>query len=106
MLINVTLPLQSATSSSRPPSERLNHSPARPDADAPQTLPAVTNDVGSPNQLLTTQGSLNVDANPIEDVAAADAATDYAQNSIRLDPGTAFLAQANQLPETVLELLQ
>ena len=42
--------------------------------------------------------------NPIRDVA--EESTQFARNNILVQSGTAMLAQANQMPQSVLRLLQ
>ncbi len=42
----------------------------------------------------------------IKDVDVADESTAYARYNILVQSGTAMLAQANQLPQSVLRLLQ
>ena len=42
----------------------------------------------------------------IEDVDVADESTEYAKENVLVQSGTAMLAQANQLPQSVLKLLQ
>ena len=42
----------------------------------------------------------------IKDVDVAQESTQFAKNNILVQSGTAMLAQANQLPQSVLKLLQ
>ena len=42
----------------------------------------------------------------IKDVDVAQESTEFAKNNILVQSGTAMLAQANQLPASVLKLLQ
>ena len=56
---------------------------------------------------LATQG-INLEAaiSRIRDVDVATESTQFAKNNILVQAGTAMLAQANQLPQSVLKLLQ
>jgi flagellin len=42
----------------------------------------------------------------IQDVDVAEESTEYAKENILVQSGTAMLAQANQMSQTVLKLLQ
>lgn len=57
-------------------------------------------------QLTVSRENLSAASSRIEDVDVADESTEYAKQSILLQSGTAMLAQANQLPQSVLRLLQ
>jgi hypothetical protein len=106
MHIHAHPPLQSNTADLWPSQVRLSQPPARTDASPLQgTATGDTSDL-SDKQSTALKQSLGSDSQPIEDATAADAAMNYAANTIRQQPGTALLVQANQLPETVLDLLQ
>ena len=52
------------------------------------------------------QKNLTAASSHIQDVDVADESTEYARANIKVQSGTAMLAQANQLPQQVLRLLQ
>jgi flagellin len=58
------------------------------------------------DQLTISKENLSAASSRIQDVDVADEATQYARFQILVQSGTAMLAQANQLPQTVLRLLQ
>ena len=58
------------------------------------------------DQLTVSRENLTAASSRIQDVDIADESTEYSRQSIMLQSGTAMLAQANQLPQTVLRLLQ
>jgi flagellin len=57
-------------------------------------------------QLTVSKQNLTAAKSRITDVDVANESTEYAKENILLQSGTAMLAQANQLPQTVLKLLQ
>jgi flagellin len=57
------------------------------------------------NQLSVAEQNLNSASSSIEDVNVADESTKYATDNVLLQSTTAMLAQANQLPQTVLKLI-
>ena len=57
-------------------------------------------------QLTVSKENLSAASSRIEDVDVADESTEFAKQNILMQTGTAMLAQANQLPQTVLRLLQ
>jgi flagellin len=57
-------------------------------------------------QLVVTKENLTAANSRIKDVDVADESTQYARYNILVQSGTAMLAQANQLPQSVLKLLQ
>ena len=57
-------------------------------------------------QLMVSKENLSAASSQIEDVDVATESTKYAKENILLQSGTAMLAQANALPQTVLKLLQ
>jgi flagellin len=57
------------------------------------------------DQLSVGEQNLTAASSQIEDVDVADASTEYATESVLLQSTTAMLAQANQLPQTVLKLI-
>ena len=57
-------------------------------------------------QLTVSKQNLTAASSQIKDVDVADESTEYAKENILLQSGTAMLAQANQLPQSVLKLLQ
>jgi flagellin len=57
------------------------------------------------NQLSVAQQNLTSASSEIEDVNVADESTTYATDNILVQSATAMLAQANQLPATVLKLI-
>jgi len=57
-------------------------------------------------QLVVSKENLTAASSRIQDVDIAEETTQYARFSILVQSGTAMLAQANQLPQTVLRLLQ
>lgn len=56
--------------------------------------------------LQVEQQNLQAAISRIRDVDVAQESTEYAKNNILVQSGTAMLAQANQLPQSVLKLLQ
>ena len=57
-------------------------------------------------QLTIRKENLSAASSRIQDTDVAEEATQYARFNILVQSGTAMLAQANQLPQTVLRLLQ
>ncbi|MCL5095946.1 MAG: flagellin [Candidatus Omnitrophica bacterium] len=57
-------------------------------------------------QLIVSKENLSAASSRIQDVDVAQEATEYAKENILVQSGTAMLAQANQLPQSVLRLLQ
>jgi flagellin len=57
-------------------------------------------------QLDTLQENLSAANSQITDVDVAQASTDYAQDNILVQAGTAMLAQANALPQLALKLIE
>ena len=57
-------------------------------------------------QLMVSRENLSAASSVIQDVDVADESTQYARYNILVQSGTAMLAQANQLPQSVLRLLQ
>jgi len=57
-------------------------------------------------QLSISKENLTAASSRIQDVDIADESTEYAKANIMVQSGTAMLAQANQLPQQVLRLLQ
>ena len=57
-------------------------------------------------QLLVNKENLTAANSRIQDVDMAEESTEYARQNILVQSGTAMLAQANSLPQTVLRLLQ
>jgi flagellin len=60
----------------------------------------------SAEQLTISKQNLTGASSRIQDVDVADESTEYARANIKVQSGTAMLAQANQLPQQVLRLLQ
>lgn len=58
------------------------------------------------DQLVLVRENMNAASSRIRDVDVAEESTEYARNNILVQSGTAMLAQANQLPQSVLRLLQ
>ena len=58
------------------------------------------------DQLTVSRQNLTAASSQIEDVDVANESTEYARQNILQQSGTAMLAQANQLPQSVLKLLQ
>jgi flagellin len=58
------------------------------------------------DQLSIGKENLTSATSNIKDVDVADESTEYSKENILLQSGTAMLAQANQLPQTVLKLIQ
>ncbi|HEY0456740.1 MAG TPA: flagellin [Verrucomicrobiae bacterium] len=58
------------------------------------------------DQLTVSKENLTAASSRIQDVDVADEATQYARYNILVQSGTAMLAQANAIPQTVLRLLQ
>jgi flagellin len=58
------------------------------------------------DQLTVSKQNLNAATSQIEDVNVATESTEFAKQNILSQSGTAMLAQANQLPQSVLKLLQ
>ncbi len=58
------------------------------------------------NQLSTLNNNLSAANSQIMDVDIAQESTNYAKENILVQTGTAMLAQANSLPQSVLKLLQ
>jgi len=57
-------------------------------------------------QLMVSKENLSAASSVIQDVNVAEESTQYARYNILVQSGTAMLAQANQLPQSVLRLLQ
>ena len=57
------------------------------------------------DQLSIGKQNLTAASSQIEDVNVADESTEYARDNVLLQSTTAMLAQANQLPQTVLKLI-
>lgn len=57
-------------------------------------------------QLVVSKENLSAASSRIQDTDVAEEATQYARYQILVQSGTAMLAQANQLPQSVLQLLQ
>jgi flagellin len=57
-------------------------------------------------QITISRENLTAASSRIQDVDVAEESTNYARNNILVQSGTAMLAQANQLPQSVLKLLQ
>jgi flagellin len=57
------------------------------------------------DQLTVGEQNLTAASSQIEDVNVADESTQYATDNVLLQSTTAMLAQANQLPQTVLKLI-
>lgn len=57
-------------------------------------------------QLTVSKENLSAASSRIQDVDVADESTQYARYNILVQSGTAMLAQANSLPQSVLRLLQ
>lgn len=57
-------------------------------------------------QLTVTRENLSSASSRIQDVNIAEESTQYARYNILVQSGTAMLAQANQMPQSVLRLLQ
>lgn len=57
-------------------------------------------------QLTISKENLMAASSRIKDVDVAEESTEYAKQNILVQSGTAMLAQANQLPQSVLRLLQ
>jgi flagellin len=57
-------------------------------------------------QLIVSKENLSAASSRIQDTDVAEEATQYARYQILVQSGTAMLAQANQLPQSVLRLLQ
>jgi flagellin len=60
----------------------------------------------SADQLVVTKENLTAASSSIKDVDVAEESTAYARYNILVQSGTAMLAQANQIPQSVLKLLQ
>ena len=58
------------------------------------------------DQLSVNKENLTAASSRIKDVDMADESTEYAKENILVQSGTAMLAQANQMPNSVLRLLQ
>ena len=58
------------------------------------------------DQLTVSKQNLSAATSKIEDVDVANESTEFAKQNILSQSGTAMLAQANQLPQSVLKLLQ
>ncbi|HXJ57850.1 MAG TPA: flagellin [Verrucomicrobiae bacterium] len=57
-------------------------------------------------QLVVSKENLSAATSRIQDVDVAEESTQYARYNILVQSGTAMLAQANQMPQSVLRLLQ
>jgi flagellin len=57
------------------------------------------------DQLTVTKENLTAASSQITDVDVAKESTQYAKENVLMQAGTAMLAQANQLPQTVLKLI-
>jgi flagellin len=58
------------------------------------------------DQLSVSQENITAASSQIKDVDMAQESTEFAKQNILVQSGTAMLAQANQLPQSVLKLLQ
>lgn len=58
------------------------------------------------DQLTISQENLTAASSRIKDVDMAQESTEFAKQNILVQSGTAMLAQANQMPQSVLKLLQ
>jgi flagellin len=58
------------------------------------------------DQIAVSRENLSAASSRIQDVDVAEEATQFARFNILVQSGTAMLAQANQLPQNVLRLLQ
>lgn len=58
------------------------------------------------DQLTVSKENLTAASSRIKDVDMAEESTEYARENILVQAGTAMLAQANQVPQSVLRLLQ
>lgn len=58
------------------------------------------------DQLTISKENLSAASSRIQDVDMAEESTEYAKQNILVQSGTAMLAQANQMPQSVLRLLQ
>jgi flagellin len=58
------------------------------------------------DQLTVSQENLTAASSRIKDVDMAEESTEFAKQNILVQSGTAMLAQANQVPQSVLKLLQ
>lgn len=58
------------------------------------------------DQLTISKENLTAASSRIQDVDMAEESTEYAKNNILVQSGTAMLAQANSMPQSVLRLLQ
>jgi flagellin len=58
------------------------------------------------DQLIVSKENLMAASSRIQDVDVAEESTEYAKQNILVQSGTAMLAQANALPQSVLRLLQ
>ncbi len=58
------------------------------------------------DQIAVSRQNLSAASSSIKDVDVAEESTNYARYNILAQSGTAMLAQANQLPQSVLRLLQ
>jgi flagellin len=57
-------------------------------------------------QLAVSKENLTAASSRIQDVDMADESTEFARANILVQSGTAMLAQANSIPQSVLRLLQ
>jgi flagellin len=57
-------------------------------------------------QLTVSKQNLAAATSQIKDVDVADESTEFAKENVLIQSGTAMLAQANQMPQSVLKLLQ
>jgi flagellin len=57
-------------------------------------------------QLTVSKENLSAASSRIQDVDVAEESTQFARYNILVQSGTAMLAQANQLPQSALRLLQ
>ena len=57
-------------------------------------------------QLVVSKENLSAASSRIQDIDVAEESTQYARYNILVQSGTAMLAQANQIPQSVLRLLQ
>jgi len=81
----------------------LNKTAARAKSESPAASPeAATSDL----QNTVTAQNLASAISPLQDAPAARAAIQAVRQSFFANPASALLAQANQLPENALQLLQ
>ena len=86
-------------------SSLLNAAPARPHKTK-MSAPAETSDAALADRVMITSQNMASTVSPLQDADATRAALQAVRKQFMAQPNVAMLAQANQLPQNALRLLQ